>query len=198
MQRWVIHIDMDAFFASVEQLTRPTLRGRPVIVGGMNGRGVVAGASYEARKFGVSSAMPTYRALQLIGFGAVQIQPRKAVYSAASKRVFELIHQRVDLVEQLSIDEAFMEPAELIGATAAEVKEWADNLRAEIKEITGLPSSIGAGSGKQFAKIGSGQAKPDGSKIIPVDEAPVARRQALGRWARHGIKAAGHRRDDDR
>jgi len=170
MQRWVIHIDMDAFFASVEQLTRPTLRGRPVIVGGMNGRGVVAGASYEARKFGVSSAMPTYRALQLIGFGAVQIQPRKAVYSAASKRVFELIHQRVDLVEQLSIDEAFMEPAELIGATAAEVKDWADNLRAEIKDITGLPSSIGAGSGKQFAKIGSGQAKPDGSKIIPVDE----------------------------
>ena len=170
MQRWVIHIDMDAFFASVEQLTRPTLRGRPVIVGGMNGRGVVAGASYEARKFGVSSAMPTYRALQLIGFGAVQIQPRKAVYSAASKRVFALIRERVDLVEQLSIDEAFMEPAELIGANAEEVKEWADNLRAEIKDITGLPSSIGAGSGKQFAKIGSGQAKPDGSKIIPVDE----------------------------
>ena len=77
MQRWVIHIDMDAFFASVEQLTRPTLRGRPVIVGGMNGRGVVAGASYEARKFGVSSAMPTYRALQPIGFGGEQIQPTR-------------------------------------------------------------------------------------------------------------------------
>ncbi len=170
MQRWVLHIDMDAFFASVEQLTRPTLRGRPVLVGGLGGRGVVAGASYEARAFGARSAMPMYRAQQLIGSRGVVIQPRHVVYSTASKRVFEVLARRVDVVEQLSIDEGFMEPAELVGATAAEVKEWADNVRAEIREVTGLPSSIGAGSGKQFAKIGSGEGKPDGTFVIPAEK----------------------------
>ena len=108
MQRWVLHIDMDAFFASVEQLTRPTLRGRPVLVGGTSGRGVVAGASYEARVYGAHSAMPMYRAQQLVGLRAVVVQPRRVVYSAASRRVFDIIAQHVEVIEQLSIDEAFM------------------------------------------------------------------------------------------
>lgn len=182
MQRWVLHIDMDAFFASVEQLTRPTLRGRPVLVAGVSGRGVVAGASYEARKFGVRSAMPTQRAARLVGYSAVLVSPRHAVYSAASRRVFELISTHVGVVEQLSIDEAFMEPAELVGATADEVRRWADDLRALILEETGLPSSIGAGTGKQFAKIGSGEAKPDGTFVIPAErELEILHPMAVGK-----------------
>ncbi|WP_394284205.1 DNA polymerase IV [Corynebacterium sp.] len=168
MQRWVLHIDMDAFFASVEQLTRPTLRGRPVLVGGISGRGVVAGASYEARAYGAHSAMPTYRALKLIGPRAVVVTPRKEVYAEASRRVFSLIAARVGVVEQLSIDEGFMEPEELIGADAEEVRAWAERLRAEIRTETGLPSSVGAGAGKQYAKIASDEAKPDGTFVIPA------------------------------
>lgn len=169
MTRWVLHIDMDAFYASCEQLTRPTLRGRPVLVAGVSGRGVVAGASYEARRYGAHSAMPTHRAARLVGPKAVLVEPRRAVYSTASRRVFEIIarHVEADAVEQLSIDEAYMEPSALAGATPDEVRDWANSLRAAIKEETGLPSSIGAGSGKQYAKIGSGLAKPDGVFIIP-------------------------------
>lgn len=170
MPRWVLHIDMDAFYASVEQLTRPTLKGRPVLVAGVSGRGVVAGASYEARKYGARSAMPTSRAARLVGPQAVLVSPRRAVYVAASRRVFEIIARHVDIYEQLSVDEAFLEPAQLAGATPEEVTAWANELRAEIKEETGLPSSIGAGSGKQYAKIGSGLAKPDGVFVIPKDE----------------------------
>lgn len=139
MQRWVLHIDMDAFFASCEQLTRPTLIGRPVLVGGMSGRGVVAGASYEARKYGARSAMPMYRAQQLIGAKAVVVRPRFEVYRLASQRVFHYLQQRVDLIEQLSIDEGYMEPAELVGASAEEVEAWAHQIRAEI-----LTGGIGA------------------------------------------------------
>ncbi|MDU0478049.1 DNA polymerase IV [Staphylococcus chromogenes] len=170
MQRWVLHVDMDAFFASVEQLTRPTLRGRPVLVGGLAGRGVVAGASYEARAFGARSAMPMYQARALVGPRATTVRPRFAVYSVASQRVFAMIARRAGLIEQLSIDEAFLEPAELHGATAEEVVRWCEGLRAEIATEVGLPASIGAGAGKQVAKIGSGLAKPDGVCVIPKSE----------------------------
>ncbi|QPK78493.1 DNA polymerase IV [Corynebacterium lizhenjunii] len=168
MQRWVLHIDMDAFFASVEQLTRPTLRGRPVLVGGMSGRGVVAGASYEARERGARSAMPMFRAQQLVGMRGVVVRPRSTVYVAASQRVFGILEQAVDVVEKVSIDEAFLEPPELYGAQPAAVEQWCAQLRADIRQHTGLAASIGAGSGKQFAKIGSGLAKPDGMCIIPA------------------------------
>ncbi|MCO6393419.1 DNA polymerase IV [Corynebacterium sp. MC-17D] len=170
MKRWVLHIDMDAFYASCEQLTRPTLRGRPVLVAGVNGRGVVAGASYEARKYGARSAMPTHQAAKLVGPRAVLVAPRRPVYKVASQRVFEIIERRVSVVEQLSIDEAFMEPEELAGANPETVLEWANELRGDIKDETGLPSSIGAGSGKQYAKIGSGLAKPDGVYILPHEQ----------------------------
>ena len=123
MNRWVLHIDMDAFYASCEQLTRPTLKGRPVLVAGVTGRGVVAGASYEARKYGARSAMPTHRAARLVGSKAILVAPRRPVYTTASRRVFEVIGRHVDVVEQLSIDEAFMEPVELAGATADEVRD---------------------------------------------------------------------------
>ena len=107
---------MDAFFASVEQLTRPTLRGRPVLVGGLGGRGVVAGASYEARVYGARSAMPMHQARRLVGAAAVVLPPRGVVYGVASRRVLDTVRTVVPVLEQLSFDEAFGEPAELAGA----------------------------------------------------------------------------------
>jgi DNA polymerase-4 len=164
--RWVLHLDMDAFFASVEQLTRPTLRGRPVLVGGLGGRGVVAGASYESRVFGARSAMPMHQARRLIGVTAVVLPPRGAVYGVASRRVFHTVRALVPVVEQLSFDEAFGEPPELAGASAAEVEDFCAQLRRRVHDETGLIASVGAGSGKQIAKIASGLAKPDGIEVI--------------------------------
>ena len=164
--RWVLHLDMDAFFASVEQLTRPTLRGRPVLVGGLGGRGVVAGASYESRIFGARSAMPMHQARRLIGVTAVVLPPRGAVYSVASRRVFDTVRTVVPVVEQLSFDEAFGEPPELISASETEVEEFCAQLRRRVRDETGLIASVGAGSGKQIAKIASGLAKPDGIQVI--------------------------------
>ena len=157
---------MDAFFASVEQLTRPTLRGRPVLVGGLGGRGVVAGASYEARVFGARSAMPMHQARRMVGAAAVVLPPRGVVYGAASGRVFETIRTVVPVLEQLSFDEAFGEPAEIAGAPLAEVREFCEALRSRVFAETGLVSSVGAGSGKQIAKIASGLAKPDGVRVV--------------------------------
>jgi DNA polymerase-4 len=168
--RWVLHLDMDAFFASVEQLTRPTLRGRPVLVGGLGGRGVVAGASYESRVFGARSAMPMHQARRLIGVTAVVLPPRGVVYGVASRRVFDTVRAVVPLVEQLSFDEAFGEPPELAGASATDVEQFCAQLRRRVLDETGLIASVGAGSGKQIAKIGSGLAKPDGIQVIRRDD----------------------------
>lgn len=168
--RWVLHLDMDAFFASVEQLTRPTLRGRPVLVGGLGGRGVVAGASYEARVHGARSAMPMHQARRLVGAPAVVLPPRGVVYGLASRRVFDTVRTLVPVLEQLSFDEAFGEPQELAGASAAEVEAFCERLRGRVLEETGLIASVGAGSGKQIAKIASGLAKPDGVRVVRRDE----------------------------
>ncbi|WP_423202680.1 DNA polymerase IV [Mycobacterium lehmannii] len=166
----MLHLDMDAFFASVEQLTRPTLRGRPVLVGGLGGRGVVAGASYESRVYGAKSAMPMHQARRLVGAAAVVLPPRGVVYGVASRRVFETVRTTVPVLEQLSYDEAFGEPVELAGASAHEVEDFCRTLRARVLEVTGLVASIGAGSGKQLAKIASGLAKPDGMRVVRRDE----------------------------
>ncbi len=170
MERWVLHLDMDAFFASVEQLTRPTLRGRPVLVGGLGGRGVVAGASYEARAFGARSAMPMHQARRLVGAGAVVLPPRGVVYGVASRRVLDTIRTVLPVLEQISLDEAFGEPAELVGAAVADVERFCGDLRARVRSATGLVASVGAGSGKQIAKIASGLAKPDGIRVIRRDD----------------------------
>ncbi|ORA79119.1 DNA polymerase IV [Mycobacterium malmoense] len=164
--RWVLHLDMDAFFASVEQLTRPTLRGRPVLVGGLGGRGVVAGASYEARVFGARSAMPMHQARRLIGVTAVVLPPRGLVYGVASRRVFDTVRRLMPVVEQLSHDEGFGEPPQLAGASAEDVEAFCEGLRRRVREETGLIASVGAGSGKQIAKIASGLAKPDGVRVV--------------------------------
>ena len=162
----MLHLDMDAFFASAEQLTRPTLRGRPVLVGGAGGRGVVAGCSYQARAFGARSAMPMHQARRLVGASAVVLPPRFPLYSELSRRGFEAVRVRMPVLEQLSIDEAFGEPAELAGATVGEVKQFCAGLRELVLAETGLVASIGAGSGKQIAKIASGLAKPDGITVV--------------------------------
>ncbi|MGE0217386.1 DNA polymerase IV [Mycolicibacterium sp.] len=196
--RWVLHLDMDAFFASVEQLTRPTLRGRPVLVGGLGGRGVVAGASYESRVFGARSAMPMHQARRLVGAAAVVLPPRGVVYGLASRRVFETVRARVPVLEQLSFDEAFGEPAELAGAPAAEVEAFCQALRAEVAEVTGLVASVGAGSGKQIAKIASGLAKPNGITVVSpdneralLDGLPVRRLWGIGPVAGEKLNRLG-------
>ena len=194
---------MDAFFASVEQLTRPTLRGRPVLVGGLGGRGVVAGASYEARVFGARSAMPMHQARRMVGASAVVLPPRGAVYGVASSRVLDTVRAVVPVLEQLSFDEAFGEPAELVGASAQEVAQFCEALRARVRAETGLVASVGAGSGKQLAKIASGLAKPDGIRVVRRDEEdtllaglPVRRLWGIGpvaedRLHRLGIDTVG-------
>ena len=198
MERWVLHFDMDAFFASVEQLTRPTLRGRPVLVGGLGGRGVVAGASYEARVFGARSAMPMHQARRLVGAAAVVLPPRGAVYGMASARVLDAVRTVVPVLEQLSFDEAFGEPLELAGADARDVERFCEGLRARVLTETGLVASVGAGSGKQLAKIASGLAKPDGVRVIARDEEqallaglPVRRLWGIGPVAEERLHRLG-------
>lgn len=197
-RRWVLHIDMDAFFASVEQLTRPTLRGRPVLVGGMGGRGVVAGASYEARVFGARSAMPMHQARRLVGVTAVVIPPRGVVYGEVSGQVFETLRSWIPVLETLSFDEAFGEPAELAGADVRRVREFCEQLRQSVRERTGLVASVGAGTGKQLAKIASGLAKPDGVRVIsPAEQQallaglPVRKLWGIGPVAEHRLRSVG-------
>lgn len=196
--RWVLHFDMDAFFASVEQLTRPTLRGRPVLVGGLGGRGVVAGASYEARRFGAKSAMPMHQARRLVGAAAVVLPPRGVVYGVASNRVLDTVRAMVPVLEQLSFDEAFGEPVELAGASAADVERFCEHLRARVRSETGLVASVGAGSGKQIAKIASDLAKPDGIRVVDRDREvsllaglPVRRLWGIGPVAEERLHRLG-------
>jgi DNA polymerase IV len=167
--RWVLHLDMDAFFAACEQLTRPTLHDRPVLVGGLGPRAVVAGASYQARAFGARSAMPMGQARRLCPH-AVVLPARFALYQALSARVMDVLTDASPVLEPVSIDEAFLEPPSLAGAPAAEVERFGARLRADVRATTGLPASVGAGSGKQLAKIASELAKPDGLRVVAPHE----------------------------
>lgn len=157
---------MDAFYASVEQAAKPSLRGKAVVVGGIGPRGVVATASYEARVFGVRSAMPTAQARRLCPHGAYLV-PRFEVYRAVSERVMALLARLSPLVEPLSLDEAFVDlAAGGSAATAREARAVGERLRAEIAAATGVTGSVGLAGAKMLAKIASERAKPDGLVLI--------------------------------
>jgi DNA polymerase-4 len=166
--RSILHVDMDAFYASVEALDNPELRGRPLIVGGLGGRGVVAAASYEVRKYGVHSAMPMREALQRCPH-AICVRPRFDRYKAVSDVVFAVFHEFTPLVEGLSLDEAFLDvthsqaalgPGDVIAA----------EIRRRIRERTGLTASVGVAPNKLIAKIASDLRKPDGLVVVRPDE----------------------------
>lgn len=167
--RKIIHIDMDAFFASIEQLDNPELRGKPVAVGGSGIRHVVAAASYEARKFGVHSAMPSVTARKLCP-GLIFVRHRFERYHELSEKVFEIFREYTDLVEPLSIDEAFLDvTCDKKGIGSATV--IAKMIKEQIKERTGLTASAGISVNKFLAKIASDMDKPDGLYLIPPEKA---------------------------
>ncbi|MCB5906889.1 DNA polymerase IV [Streptomyces pinistramenti] len=172
----ILHLDMDAFFAAAEQAAKPSLRGKPVVVGGIGPRGVVSTASYEARVFGVRSAMPTAQARRLCP-NAAYLSPRFTVYRHVSDLVMELLHELSPLVEPLSLDEAFVDlEAGGVAAETAAVRAVGEQLRRDIRAVTGLTGSVGLAGAKMLAKIASEAAKPDGLVVIE----PGTERELLG------------------
>lgn len=166
--RRIVHIDMDAFFASVEQRDDPSLRGKPVAVGGSSGRAVVAAASYEARAYGVHSAMPLRRALALCP--ELQVVPgRFDAYRRASTIIREILQRYTDLVEPLALDEAYLDvTAPKVGPASGTL--IASAITSAIREETGLSASAGVATGKFLAKIASGMRKPGGLTVIRPEE----------------------------
>ncbi len=188
----ILHADLDAFYASVEQRDDPSLRGRPVIVGG----GVVLACSYEAKRLGVRTAMGGHRALRLCPH-AIVVPPRMSAYSEASKAVFEVFRNTTPLVEGLSIDEAFLEVGGLrkIAGTPLEI---AGRLRRDVLEQVGLPITVGIARTKFLAKVASGVAKPDGLLLVPPEAEleflhplPVERLWGVGRVTAEKLHARG-------
>ncbi|HEX6389122.1 MAG TPA: DNA polymerase IV, partial [Solirubrobacteraceae bacterium] len=159
----ILHADLDAFFASVEQRDEPRLRGRPVIVGG----GVVLAASYEAKALGVRTAMGERQARRLCP-QAVVVKPRFSAYVEASKAVFEVFEDTTPLVEGLSIDEAFLDVRGMERAFGTPV-ELAERLRRDVRDRVGLPITVGVARTKFLAKVASAVAKPDGLLVVPPE-----------------------------
>lgn len=167
--RKIIHIDMDAFYAAVEQRDNPELRGKPLIVGGApNSRGVVSTCSYEARKYGIHSAMPSSRAHQLCPH-AIFIPPRFEVYTAVSRQIRQIFYEYTDLVEPLSLDEAFLDVTENKKGIPSATRV-AREIKRQIFTRTGLTASAGVSYNKFIAKVASDLDKPDGLTVIPPDQ----------------------------
>jgi DNA polymerase-4 len=194
--RTILHADLDAFYASVEQRDRPELRGKPVVVGGASGRGVVTAASYEARVYGIHSAMPGFEARRRCPH-AVFLPGDMAKYRRESKRVFEIFRRYSPRVEGLSMDEAFLDltgTERLLGDPVAA----GERLRAEVRTITGLALSVGIAPVKMVAKIATDLAKPDGLKRVAPGEVrdflaplPVGRIWGVGRVALQRLQSYG-------
>jgi DNA polymerase-4 len=196
--RAILHIDMDAFYASVEEQDRPELKGKPLIVGGTGGRGVVAAASYAVRRFGVRSAMPMREALHRCP-EAIVVQPRMARYQEVSALVFAIFREFTPLVEGLSLDEAFLDVTaseRLLGKPAAIGAE----IRRRIARQTGLTASVGIAPNKLLAKIASDLNKPDGMCCIDagnlrqiLDPLPIQKLFGVGQKTLPTVLAAGIR-----
>jgi DNA polymerase-4 len=194
--RAILHVDMDAFYASVETHDDPSLAGKPVIVGGTGGRGVVAAASYEARRFGVHSAMPVRDAIRRCP-AAVCIRPRMKRYREVSQQVFAVFSEFTDLVEGLSLDEAFLDVTasrELFGSAV----EMARKIKQRIRERTGLTASVGVAHNKLLAKLASEMDKPDGLTVIGpgdiervLDPLPIRRLHGIGNKTAARIEEQG-------
>ena len=167
--RKIVHVDMDAFYASVEQRDNPALRGRPIAVGHAEGRGVVATASYEARQYGVRSAMPSAKAKELCPH-LIFVEGRMAHYKAVSKAIHEIFHRYTDIIEPISLDEAFLDVTHNKQGIALGV-DVAKAIKAEIREELGLIASAGVSYNKFLAKIASDWRKPDGLCTIHPDRA---------------------------
>ncbi len=185
--RKIIHVDMDAFYASVEQRDDPTLKGKPVAVGGSRERGVVAAASYEARTFGVRSAMASVTARRLCP-DLVFVKPRFEVYKEVSQRIRAIFAEHTDLIEPLSLDEAYLDVTHnrqgLASATAI-----AEQIRGRIRQDTGLTASAGVSYNKFLAKLASDHRKPDGCFVITPRMGPgFVETLAIGRF--HGVGPA--------
>lgn len=201
----VLHLDLDAFFASVEQRDKPSLRGKPVIVGGLGPRGVVSTASYEARVFGVRSAMSMSEARSRCPHAAY-LSGRYAVYQSVSAVVMAALRELSPVVEPLSLDEAFVDLAGSAGGvptTVAAVRSVAERLRSTIVDTTGVTASVGVAGSKLMAKIASEQAKPDGLVVVepgteldvlhplPVRALPGVGPATAARLTRFGVKTVG-------
>jgi len=196
--RAILHVDMDAFYASIEQRDDPSLKGQPVIVGGTSGRGVVAAASYEVRKFGVHSAMPMGRALRLCPH-AICVKPRMQVYKDVSRQIFAIFREFTPTVEGLSLDEAFLDVTgsqQLMGDAVT----IARGIKSRIAATTRLTASVGVAPNKLIAKIASDLNKPDGLTVITpdtlratLDPLSVRRLPGLGRKTGERVEQAGIR-----
>ncbi len=208
-QRKILHVDMDAFYASVEQRDDPALRGKPLVVGGSSNRGVVAAASYEARKFGIRSAMPMREAYRRCP-DLLRVKPRMSHYQAESMKIFAIFREYTPLVEGLSLDEAFLDVTESIALFGDEVR-IAQEIKKRIREETALTASVGVAPNKLVAKIASDLDKPDGLSVVtasnmravldplPVRVIPGIGRETLARLTRIGVESiADLRRAADR
>ncbi len=170
-QRKIIHVDMDAFYASVEQRDNPDLRGKPVAVGGSRERGVVAAASYEARKFGVRSAMPSVTAKRQCP-DLIFVKPRFEVYKEISQQIREIFATHTPIIEPLSLDEAYLDVTENLQRIAL-ARDIALAIRSRIKEETGLNASAGISYNKFLAKLASDHRKPNGQYVITPEMGPA-------------------------